>query len=47
MNFYGSSQVGYVILDPATGAGACKIGGGENGGEVDFSDSPLDFLISL
>lgn len=31
VNFYGSSQVGYVILDPATGAGAYKIGGGENG----------------
>lgn len=32
MNFYGSSQVGYIILDPQTGAGAYKIGGGENGG---------------
>lgn len=47
VSFYGSSQVGYIILDPQTGAGAYKIGGGENGGEVDFSDSPLDFLISL
>ena len=34
VNFYGSSQVGYVILDPATGAGAYKIGGGENGGDI-------------
>jgi hypothetical protein len=34
VNFYGSSQVGYVILDPATGSGAYKIGGGENGGEL-------------
>jgi hypothetical protein len=32
VNFYGSSQVGYIILDPQTGAGAYKIGGGENGG---------------
>ena len=31
VSFYGSSQVGYIILDPATGAGAYKIGGGENG----------------
>lgn len=31
VNFYGSSQVGYVIIDPSTGAGAYKIGGGENG----------------
>jgi hypothetical protein len=34
VNFYGSSQVGYIILDPATGAGAYKIGGGENGAFV-------------
>jgi hypothetical protein len=34
VDFYGSSQVGYIILDPATGAGAYKIGGGENGGEI-------------
>ena len=34
MNFYGSSQVGYIILDSATGAGAYKIGGGENGGNL-------------
>ena len=34
VNFYGSSQVGYIILDPVTGAGAYKIGGGENGGEL-------------
>ena len=32
VNFYDSSHVGYVILDPATGAGAYKIGGGENEG---------------
>jgi len=34
IDFYGSSQVGYVILDPETGAGAYKIGGGENGAFV-------------
>jgi hypothetical protein len=34
VNFYGSSQVGYIILDPATGAGAYKIGGGENGANI-------------
>ncbi|MFC3681165.1 transglutaminase domain-containing protein [Bacterioplanoides pacificum] len=31
LDFYGSSQFGYIILDPQTGAGAYKIGGGENG----------------
>jgi hypothetical protein len=34
VNFYGSSQIGYIILDPQTGAGAYKIGGGENGGAI-------------
>ena len=34
VNFYGSSQVGYIILDPSTGAGAYKIGGGENGADI-------------
>ena len=34
VNFYGSSQVGYIILDPVTGAGAYKIGGGENGADI-------------
>ncbi len=32
VNFYGSSQVGYIVLDPETGAGGYLIGGGENGG---------------
>jgi hypothetical protein len=45
VNFYGSSQVGYVILDPETGAGAYKIGGGENGGEISTGDS-LDNILS-
>jgi hypothetical protein len=32
VNFYGSSQVGYIVLDPETGAGGYLIGSGENGG---------------
>lgn len=32
--FYGSSQVGYIVLDPETGAGGYLIGGGENGGKL-------------
>src|SRR5690606_19697677 len=31
-SFFGSSQVGYILLDPDTGAGAYRIGGGENVG---------------
>ncbi len=34
VNFYGSSQVGYVVIDPTTGAGGYLIGGGENGGFI-------------
>ncbi|WP_246624632.1 transglutaminase-like domain-containing protein [Oceanobacter mangrovi] len=34
VNFYGTSQVGYIVLDPETGAGGYLIGGGENGGEI-------------
>ena len=32
VNFYGTSQVGYIVLDPETGADGYLIGGGENGG---------------
>jgi hypothetical protein len=32
VDFYGSSQVGYIVIDPETGAGGYLIGGGENGG---------------
>ncbi|MFC3681163.1 hypothetical protein [Bacterioplanoides pacificum] len=46
VNFYGSSQFGYIILDPQTGAGAYKIGGGENGGDLVFSISDLFFNLS-
>lgn len=31
VNFFGSQSVGYILLDPNTGAGAYRIGGGENG----------------
>jgi hypothetical protein len=34
VDFFGSSQVGYIVLDPETGAGGYLIGGGENGGEI-------------
>jgi hypothetical protein len=32
VNFFGSQSVGYILLDQNTGAGAYRIGGGENGG---------------
>jgi hypothetical protein len=34
VNFFGSPSVGYILLDPNTGAGAYRIGGGENGGKL-------------
>jgi hypothetical protein len=34
VNFFGSQSVGYILLDPNTGAGAYRIGGGENGNET-------------
>jgi hypothetical protein len=34
VDFYGSSQVGYIVIDPETGAGGYLIGGGENGGKI-------------
>ena len=36
--YQGSTFVGYTIIDPVTGAGAYKIGGGENGGFMKFID---------
>jgi hypothetical protein len=47
VNFYGSSQVGYIILDPETGAGAYKIGGGENGGYIFGLHTALLIHLSL
>jgi hypothetical protein len=32
VDFFGSSQVGYIVLDPEIRAGGYLIGGGENGG---------------
>ncbi|MCD8523833.1 MAG: hypothetical protein LRY66_08250 [Saccharospirillaceae bacterium] len=43
VSFFGSSQVGYIVLDPDTGAGAYLIGGGENGG---FLDSDLEQILT-
>ncbi len=34
VDFFGSSQVGYIVLDPETGAGGYLIGSGENGGQL-------------
>jgi hypothetical protein len=34
VDFYGSNQVGYIVIDPETGAGGYLIGGGENGGKL-------------
>ena len=34
VNFFGSQSVGYILLDSNTGAGAYRIGGGENGGKL-------------
>jgi len=47
VSFYGSSQVGYIVLDPATGAGAYKIGGGENGGELLIGLATADLVLGI
>lgn len=44
--YFRGSQVGYIVLDPETGGGAYLIGGGENGGEIDFSVI-IDFIGSF
>jgi hypothetical protein len=44
INFNGWIGEGYIILDPATGAGAYKIAGGGNGGFLDVLDSLGSFL---
>lgn len=36
---YGWKGIGYIILDPDSGAGAYKISGGANGGTLNFLDS--------
>ena len=35
--YAGGTFVGYTIIDPVTGAGAYKIGGGENGGYLSWA----------
>ena len=45
--YAGGTFVGYTIIDPVTGAGAYKIGGGENGGILFALGVALGALISL
>jgi len=44
INFNGWIGEGYIILDPATGAGAYKIAGGGNGGFLSFISTSLSVL---
>lgn len=44
VQYVGSTFVGYIILDPVTGAGAYKIGGGENGGILETDDFLSRFM---
>src|SRR5690606_37328368 len=37
--FFGSQSVGYILLDPNTGAGAYRFGGGENRSETEAGDN--------
>lgn len=46
INVPGWKGAGYIITDPETGAGAWKIGGGGNGGEIDWP-LPSVFIESL
>ena len=48
LDYAGGAYVGYKIIDPITGAGAYKIGGGENGGllsGVDISVQMIPLLL--
>lgn len=42
--YQGASFVGYTIIDPVTGAGAYKIGGGENGGILKVLSAIADLI---
>lgn len=44
--FVGSSNVGYLLVDPSTGAGAYKIAGGANGGQL-LTDADKALLTVL
>lgn len=41
VNFEGGTNVGYLLIDPDTGAGAYKISGGANGGFLDYEGAIL------
>ncbi len=43
----GWQGAGYIIVDPATGAGAWKIAGGLNGGSGAFGDALMQIFVSL
>ena len=45
--YAGGTFVGYTIIDPVTGAGAYKIGGGENGGIITLGLYGVLALISI
>lgn len=49
VSFFGKQSTGYIVLDPATGAGAYLIGSGENGGEIQSPDGidVISWLLSL
>lgn len=49
IRYHGWEGTGYVVLDPETGAGAWKISGGANGGELSTPDgfSWVVWLLSL
>lgn len=39
--FAGTTVTGYLLINPATGAGAYKITGGTNGGFLDFDEASI------
>jgi len=49
VNVLGWTGVGYIIIDPETGAGAYRISGGANGGEMsyDVSDYGIFIVVGL
>jgi len=47
INFYGSSQVGYIVIDPETGSGGYLIGGGENGGFILILSGLITAMIGI
>jgi len=47
VSFFGKQSTGYIVLDPATGAGAYVIGTGENGGWVTLSAGSTIVLLGV